>query len=121
LSVEAGIDDHPPTTRVHLSAGVWVTLRAARIGTASPTAEPDIAVAIEAASPAERMALYGRACALSARELELLGHLITGSDTRGIAQEMFLSENTVQDHLKSIFAKTGTSNRRTLLARAVGR
>jgi DNA-binding CsgD family transcriptional regulator len=33
---------------------------------------------------------------------------------------MFLSENTVQDQLKSIFAKTGTSNRRTLLARAVG-
>jgi DNA-binding CsgD family transcriptional regulator len=120
LSIEAGIDDHPPTARVHLSAGVWVTLRAARIGTASPAAEQDIAVAIEAASPAERMALYGRACALSARELELLGHLITGSDTRGIAQEMFLSENTVQDHLKSIFAKTGTSNRRTLLARAVG-
>jgi DNA-binding NarL/FixJ family response regulator len=120
LSVEAGIDDHPPTARVHLSGGVWVTLRAARIGTASATAEQDIAVAIEAASPAERMALYGRACALSARELELLGHLITGSDTRGIAQEMFLSENTVQDHLKSIFAKTGTSNRRTLLARAVG-
>jgi DNA-binding CsgD family transcriptional regulator len=33
---------------------------------------------------------------------------------------MFLSENTVQDHLKSIFAKTGTTNRRTLLARVVG-
>jgi DNA-binding CsgD family transcriptional regulator len=120
LSVEAGVDVHPPTARVHLSAGVWVTLRAARIGAASPTAEQDIAVAIEAASPAERMALYGRACALSARELVLLGHLILGSDTRDIAQQMFLSENTVQDHLKSIFNKTGTSNRRTLLARAVG-
>jgi DNA-binding CsgD family transcriptional regulator len=120
LSVEAGIDAHPPTARVHLSAGVWVTLRAARIGTASPTAEQDIAVAIEAASPAERMALYGRACALSARERVLLGHLILGSDTSSIAQKMFVSENTVQDHLKSIFTKTGTSNRRTLLARAVG-
>jgi DNA-binding NarL/FixJ family response regulator len=120
LSVEAGIDDHPPTARVHLSAGVWLTLRAARIGTASPNAEQDIAVAIEAAAPAERMALFGRACGLSARELALLGHLLLGSDTRNIAQQMFLSENTVQDHLKSIFTKTGTSNRRTLLARAVG-
>jgi DNA-binding CsgD family transcriptional regulator len=33
---------------------------------------------------------------------------------------MFVSENTVQDHLESIFAKTGTHNRRTLLARALG-
>lgn len=120
LSVEAGIDDHPPSARVHLSAGMWLTLRAARIGTASPPAEQDIAVAIEATTPAERMALFGRACALSAREFELLGHLIMGSDTRRIAQQMFLSENTVQDHLKSIFVKTATNNRRTLLARAVG-
>jgi DNA-binding CsgD family transcriptional regulator len=66
------------------------------------------------------MALFGRACALSAREVELLGRLMMRSDTRTIAQRMFLSENTVQDHLKSIFAKTGTSNRRTVLARATG-
>jgi DNA-binding NarL/FixJ family response regulator len=120
LSVEAGIDDHSPTARVHLSAGVWLTLRAARIGTASPTAEQEIAVAIEVAAPAERVALFGRACALSTRELELFGLLVVGFDTRRIAQQMFLSENTVQDHLKSIFNKTETSNRRTLLARAVG-
>jgi DNA-binding CsgD family transcriptional regulator len=34
---------------------------------------------------------------------------------------MFLSEHTVQDHLKSVFAKTAAHNRRTLLARALGR
>jgi DNA-binding CsgD family transcriptional regulator len=33
---------------------------------------------------------------------------------------MFLSEHTVQDHLKSIFAKTATRNRRALLARTLG-
>jgi DNA-binding CsgD family transcriptional regulator len=33
---------------------------------------------------------------------------------------MFVSEHTVQDHLKSIFAKTATRNRRTLLAPALG-
>jgi DNA-binding CsgD family transcriptional regulator len=33
---------------------------------------------------------------------------------------MFLSGHTVQDHLKSIFAKTGTRTRRTLLSRALG-
>jgi DNA-binding CsgD family transcriptional regulator len=33
---------------------------------------------------------------------------------------MHISENTVQDHLKSIFAKTGTRTRPALMARALG-
>jgi DNA-binding CsgD family transcriptional regulator len=120
LAVESGVDDHPPSARVHLTGGVWLTLRAARIGETEPTDEQDIAVTIESASPAERLALYVQAWGLSAREAELLTHLSTGADTRDIAQKMFLSEHTVQDHLKSIFAKTGARNRRTLLTRAVG-
>jgi DNA-binding CsgD family transcriptional regulator len=117
LAVEAGVDDHPPWARVHLAGGVWLTLRAARIG----DTQPDIAVTIETASPAERTDLFARALGLSAREAELLGHLVAGADTRDIAGRMFVSEHTVQDHLKSIFAKSGTRNRRTLLARAAGR
>jgi DNA-binding CsgD family transcriptional regulator len=113
LATEAGVDDHPPSARVHLTGGVWLTLRAARIG-------EDIAVTIEHTSPTDRAALLVRASGLSAREAELLGHLVAGADTRRIAQTMFLSEHTVQDHLKSIFAKTGARNRRTLLARLVG-
>jgi DNA-binding NarL/FixJ family response regulator len=121
LAVEAGVDDHPPSARVHLSGGAWLTLRAARIGRAVPTADQDVAVTIEGASPAERTDVFARAFGLSVRETELLRHLVTGSDTRCIAREMFLSEHTIQDHLKSIFSKCGTRNRRTLLARAAGR
>jgi DNA-binding CsgD family transcriptional regulator len=33
---------------------------------------------------------------------------------------MFVSEHTVQNHLKSIFAKTPVHNRPTLLSRALG-
>jgi DNA-binding CsgD family transcriptional regulator len=44
-----------------------------------------------------------------------------GASTRDIARAMFVSENTVHDHLKSIFAKTGTRTRQTLLARVLGR
>jgi DNA-binding CsgD family transcriptional regulator len=117
LAVEAGVDDHPPWARVHLSGGAWLTLRAARLGDAAQ----DIAVTIETSSPAERTDVFARALGLSAREAELLGHLVAGDDTRGVAERMFLSEHTVQDHLKSIFAKSGTRNRRTLLARAAGR
>ena len=57
---------------------------------------------------------------LSAREQELMGLLATGSDTRTVAARMFLAEHTVQDHLKSVFAKTSARSRSALLARAVG-
>jgi DNA-binding CsgD family transcriptional regulator len=64
--------------------------------------------------------MFSRAFGLSARESELLGHLASGTDTRELARRMFLSEHTVQDHLKSIFAKTAAHNRRILLSRALG-
>ncbi|WP_017589865.1 helix-turn-helix transcriptional regulator [Nocardiopsis ganjiahuensis] len=120
LAFEGGIDSHPPSVRVHLSDGLWLTLRAARIGSARPPAMCDIAVTIEESSPGERVGVFSRASGLSAREAELLGHLVTGADTREVAGRMFLSEYTVQDHLKSVFAKTGVHSRRTLLARALG-
>jgi DNA-binding NarL/FixJ family response regulator len=121
LAREAGVDDHPASARVHLAGGTWVTLRAARIGDEGNETERDIAVTIELTAPAERLEVFGRASVLSARETTLLLHLANGSDTRTIASEMFVSENTVQDHLKSIFAKTGASSRRVLLAWATGR
>ena len=120
LAVEAGIDDHPPTSRVHLGGGVWLTLRAARVDAEGSSTDRDIAVTIEMTSPSERRSLFARSHALSPRETELLDHLAQGLDTRTIAQALFMSEHTVQDHLKSIFTKTGAHNRRTLLARLAG-
>jgi DNA-binding CsgD family transcriptional regulator len=118
LATEAGADRHPPVARVPLTAGRWLTLRAARIG-ADDIENRDIAVSIEPAAPGDRVSVFARACGLSRRETELLDHLVSGADTRDIARLMFVSEHTVQDHLKSIFAKTATRSRRTLLARAL--
>ena len=120
LAVEAGVDRNPPSARVHLSAGLWVSLRAARLGETEPSDDRNIAVTIEETSPTERVSLFGRAFGLRPREIELLGHLVSGADTRELARRMFLSEHTVQDHLKSIFSKTSTHSRRTLLSRALG-
>jgi DNA-binding NarL/FixJ family response regulator len=50
----------------------------------------------------------------------VLERLALGADTRTLANELYLSEHTVQDHLKSIFHKTNTRNRRTLLTRIAG-
>lgn len=110
LAAELGVDDHPPVARVHLRDGEWVTLRAARIA-------DGIAVTIESTSAADRLDLIGRSANLTARETELLGHVAAGADTAAIAERMFVSTYTVQDHLKSIFTKTGAGSRRELLAR----
>jgi DNA-binding CsgD family transcriptional regulator len=85
--------------------------------------QPDggrIAVTVEPVAVAGRIELYGRACGLTGRERELLHRLARGADTRLLAREMRLSPHTVQDHLKSVFAKTGCGSRGVLLARALG-
>ena len=120
LAREAEVDHHPPWARVHLRGGVWVTLRAARIERRSHLDPMAIAVSIELTPPTERSALYARVVGLSERESELMQHLVGGSDTRELAHRLFVSEHTVQDHLKSIFAKTGVNTRRMLIARATG-
>lgn len=125
LAAEAGVDDHPASARVHLTGGFWLTLRAARLSSdvqpdSPASAGPSIAVTIEEASAADRLDLFGRAFGLTARERQLLGLLAAGSDTRTMARQMSLSEHTVTDHLKSIFAKTGARDRVTVLSRALG-
>jgi DNA-binding CsgD family transcriptional regulator len=120
LAIEAGVDPNRPWARVHLAGGRWLTLRAARLAGAGPTHERDLAISIEECPPAERTALYARANGLSGRERELLAHLVTGIDTHELARRMSLSHHTVQDHLKSIFVKTGVNSRRVLLSRATG-
>jgi len=122
LAVERGVDAHPAFARTHLADGFWLALRAARLSPDQPPASEaaTIVVTIEEASASERVELFGRAFGLSAREYELLGLLATGSDTRSMAREMSLSEHTIQDHLKSIFAKTGAHDRVTVLSRALG-
>jgi DNA-binding CsgD family transcriptional regulator len=119
LAVEAEASDRPPPARVHLGGARWLTLRAARMAGADQS-RADIAVTIETSSGFERVDLFSRSHGLSPRESELMAALARGSDTRQLASELYLSENTVQDHLKSIFAKTGSRSRRSLLARALG-
>jgi DNA-binding CsgD family transcriptional regulator len=120
LALQAGVDSHPATARVHLSNGVWVTLRAARVDGPGVAQPQNIAVSIEESSPAERLDMFARTFGLSERETQLLEHLATGSDTKALASQLFLSQHTVQDHLKSIFAKTNTRSRPGLLSRALG-
>ena len=101
---------------MHLRGGLWMTFRAARIEHSSSVEAASIAVSIEPTPAAERAALYARVVGLSERGAELVQHLVGGHDTRAIANRMYVSEHTVQDHLKSVFAKAGVNNRRLLTA-----
>jgi DNA-binding CsgD family transcriptional regulator len=119
LAIEEGVDDHPATARVHLSGGRWITLRAGRLP-GEPDGRSPIAVSIEPTPPDDRAVLFARSAGLSARETELLRQLVAGANTRALAARLFLSEYTVQDHLKSIFLKTGCRTRLELIAHATG-
>lgn len=117
LAAEAGLPLGEPWGRVHLGGSRWVTVKASRLG---PVPESDIAVSIEPSTPAERSDLFARAHGLSAREAEVLGLIATGLDSRAVAGLLFLSEHTVNDHVKAVLAKTGARTRQLLLARALG-
>ena len=48
---------------------------------------------------------------LTAREAEVVRLLGTGSSNRQIARSLFISENTVANHVRNILVKTGAVNR----------
>jgi LuxR family maltose regulon positive regulatory protein len=58
---------------------------------------------------------------LSERESAVLSYLPTMLSNQEIAAELFVSVNTVKTHLRSIYRKLGTSNRRDAVAAARSR
>jgi DNA-binding CsgD family transcriptional regulator len=63
---------------------------------------------------------FDRLCriyALTPRERQVVAALVAGLDTRSVTERLFISRHTVQDHLKSVFAKIGVHSRRELVAR----
>jgi DNA-binding CsgD family transcriptional regulator len=113
LAVEAGIDAHRPLARAAVAPGEWISVQAARLG-------EDIAVTLGPVEQRERWNPFCRTHGLSDRETDVVTYLAEGDDTCTLAARLHLSEHTVQDHLKSAFAKTGVRSRRALLALARG-
>jgi DNA-binding CsgD family transcriptional regulator len=79
-----------------------------------------IAVVLRSAAPAETFELLCRGYALTTRERQVVAALISGDNTRAMTERLVISPHTVQDHLKSVFAKLGVRSRREVLARFSG-
>jgi DNA-binding NarL/FixJ family response regulator len=56
---------------------------------------------------------------LTARELEVVGTIVSGFTNREIAEKFSISEQTVKHHLRNIFDKLGVSNRLELALFAI--
>lgn len=55
---------------------------------------------------------------LSPREIEILKIVATGASNREIAEQLFISEGTVKNHLSSILSKLGVRDRMQAILRA---
>ena len=73
-------------------------------------------MSIRAAGVEDVLGLVSRASGLTPRERELVALLLEGLDTRELAERLFISRHTVQDHLKSVFEKVGVRSRRELVS-----
>ena len=69
----------------------------------------------ELATPTPQEKAYG----LTARELDVVAAIVSGSTNKDIAEKFSIREDTVKHHLTSIFDKLGVSNRLELALFAV--
>jgi DNA-binding CsgD family transcriptional regulator len=99
-------------SRVQTRSGQWLLLYGTRL---SGGADGRTAVIVQPASPHEVAPLVALAYGLSERECQITRLCIKGQSTKEIAQALGVSPYTVQDHLKSIFDKTGARSRGELV------
>jgi len=57
---------------------------------------------------------------ISPREVQVLALLLDGNHLDQIGKQLSITSSTVQDHIKSMLDKTGSSNRSELIARVLG-
>jgi DNA-binding CsgD family transcriptional regulator len=101
-------------SRVLARNGVWVVLHGACL---VDQGARRIAVIVEPAHPARIFPLLMSAYRLTERERDVTRLVLQGASTAQIAQELVVSPHTVQQHLKSVFDKTGVHSRRDLVGK----
>ena len=106
-------DTASPRLRVRTRVGRWAVLHASWMHVSG---EDAIAVIIEEAMPTEVASVIMLAYGLTNQERVVTGLVSRGLSTAEIAAELHISIDTVGDHLKSVFHKTGVGSRTELVA-----
>jgi DNA-binding CsgD family transcriptional regulator len=101
-------------SRVLSQAGIWVVLHGASLVSAGARR---VAVIVEPAHPARIAPLLMSAYGLTEREQGVTRLVLQGDSTAEIAERLVVSAHTVQQHLKSVFDKTGVRSRRDLVGK----
>jgi DNA-binding CsgD family transcriptional regulator len=100
--------------RVLSRTGHWLVLHGAALVT---TGAHRVAIIVEPAHPVRIASLLMAAYELTEREQEVTRLVLQGYSTVEIATQLAIMPQTVQQHLKSIFDKTGVRSRRELVGK----
>lgn len=102
---------HPVQARLRTREGRWITLHGERLD------DRRVSVVVEPTRPYELAAVICDAYGLSARERDVARLVVSGCSNREIAETLWLSQWTVQDHLKKVFEKLDVHSRGELVSR----
>jgi DNA-binding CsgD family transcriptional regulator len=92
----------------------WITLHASLPG--SP-GDRRVAIVIERAGGARSATVRLEAFGATAREREIATLLARGLSRAEMAEELVLSQHTIEDHVKRLYDKLGVASRHELVAR----
>jgi DNA-binding CsgD family transcriptional regulator len=101
-------------SRVLSRSGTWIVLHGASLVSGRARR---VAVIVEPAHPARIAPLLMAAYGLTEREQAVTRLVLQGNSTAEIAELLVVSAHTVQQHLKSVFDKTGVRSRRDLVGK----
>lgn len=101
-------------SRVLSRSGMWVVLHGASLVSGGSRR---VAVIVESAHPDRISPLLMSAYGLTEREQDVTRLVLQGNSTVEIAERLVVSAHTVQQHLKSVFDKTGMRSRRDLVGK----
>jgi len=117
LSPERDRDEESvPSLRARARSGRWLTLYGS-LTEATPERRAETVIIIEPTKPEELLPFSMTAYGLSPREEEIVKFVVRGLSTSRISRTLFISEYTVQNHLRSVFEKVGVRSRGELVKR----
>jgi DNA-binding CsgD family transcriptional regulator len=103
-----------PSSAVKTPTGKWLVLHGGLLGSRR---SGNVAIFIQRAHPTLVAPLLLKAYGLTTREQEVTQLTLNGATTAQSAQRLGISPHTVNDHMKSIFEKTGARTRGELSAK----